>query len=397
MRNAEALAEFGDGPRLRGAFGTQAVVDGRGFDAAPPRRRAQSAAISSRAVESGPPETASSKARAFASGARIASTASGVSPARVNNDPSAFRARRLLHGRRGGGIALADLGEGRAGLFGIAEQGERLAEPHHALRRSRRLGVVGGELEILLGRLARARALQIGLAEIEDRVGRELVRAVRREERLQLLLGVGVLARLVGVDRRVELAARPVGEVEPAVDHRRPGRVRRLQRPGGVGGDGPRRAQIQRGAGDGSLRESGRRQRRARRSRAERARGALRVGIGVRVESVALAGLDGRRRRRLLRRDRRRARPGTLAAIAETEFHVVAEPLQLVLEPVVFVLQFLDRAVGAPQVRFQAIDAQHERRPDRCPGRRQFARNRRRRQQVLRDLHGRALSLPPGA
>ena len=82
-----------------------------------------------------------------------------------------------------------------------------MTEPHHAVRRARRSAEVSGKLEVLFGRLARARALQIGLAEKEDRVRREPMGGLLDEERLQLRLGVGILPRLVGVDRRVELLA----------------------------------------------------------------------------------------------------------------------------------------------------------------------------------------------
>ena len=109
----------------------------------------------------------------------------------VSNDLSAFPARRSSSPARRPWIALADLGERRAGLFGIAEHGERLTEPHHAVRRARRSAEVGGKLEVLFGRLAWARALDRGLAEKEDRVRREPMGGIGGQECLQLRLGVG--------------------------------------------------------------------------------------------------------------------------------------------------------------------------------------------------------------
>src|SRR6202011_4717751 len=102
-------------------------------------------------------------------------------------------------------IAAADFAEGRAGLIVVAERRERLAEPQHAFGRARRFGVIGRELEILLGRLARPRALQETLAEEERRLGREPVAGVLGEESTKLLLRLLVLAAAIGIERRIEL------------------------------------------------------------------------------------------------------------------------------------------------------------------------------------------------
>ena len=185
VRDAEPFAERAPTARRLGrALGPQAVIDGRRGDrvrrAAPPIRRPSARS----AVESGPPETAISADVAASSGASSASTSAATRSLRLGRAP---RRSTMILGHLALGeplhrsgrvrIALAEFGEGRAGLLRIAERGQRLAEPHHALGRARRLGVVGRDLEILLGRLARARALEIGLADVEDRVGGQAMAA----------------------------------------------------------------------------------------------------------------------------------------------------------------------------------------------------------------------------
>ncbi len=66
------------------------------------------------------------------------------------------------------------------------------------------------------------------------------------------------------------------------------------------------------------------------------------------------AAIGGARRRRY----GGRGRGGEAGAgAAEAELDVLLEPLQLILEPTLLVLQFLDAAVGLPQFVFQPIDA----------------------------------------
>ncbi len=96
------------------------------------------------AVESGPPETAISVA--FAARERREQR---VDP-RVGERLGAARRSTVvlrhfaigeaLHRRRRGRVALAEFGEGGAGLILVAERGERLAEPHHAFGRAVRFG-----------------------------------------------------------------------------------------------------------------------------------------------------------------------------------------------------------------------------------------------------------------
>ena len=102
---------------------------------------------------------------------------------------------------------------------------------------------------------------------------------------------------------------------------------------------------------------------RARRCGSERPRRAGRVRVGVGIERVrrlprpcwrgrlagALGGFSDVRRR-----------GGALGAVAEPVFDVLAELLQLSLEPMLGVLQFLDPAVGLPELLLELVDAQHQ-------------------------------------
>ena len=93
----------------------------------------------------------------------------------------------------------------------------------------------------------------------------------------------------------------------------------------------------------------GLRERRAWRRGSERARGAERIWIGSRIESVrSLSHL--RRSGRL--GDRRRP-----MAPVEPEFDVLLETFQLFFQPAILILQFLDRAVRGAQLVFQLVDA----------------------------------------
>src|ERR1700750_243708 len=112
---------------------------------------------------------------------------------------AALTLSELLHRGRRSRVALAEFVERRAGLVGIAKRGERLPKPNHAFRRPRRFGIVGRHLEKLFGRLARAGALEISLADIEDRVGRQAVRRIGGEKRLEAGLRLRILPGLKGL------------------------------------------------------------------------------------------------------------------------------------------------------------------------------------------------------
>ena len=92
------------------------------------------------------------------------------------------------------------------------------------------LAVVGRHLQILLGRLARARPLEIGFADVEDRVGREAVAGVGGHERLEPVFGLLELAGLEGLQRGVVLFPGNVEHRHAGADDRRPGRERGRRR-----------------------------------------------------------------------------------------------------------------------------------------------------------------------
>ena len=103
-------------------------------------------------------------------------------------------------------------------------------------------------------------------------------------------------------------------------------------------------------------------ERRARRRRSQRARRAGRVRIGVGIECVR--PLRPWRDARLARGQGRfgdvRLWRSAFGAIAEPEFNVLAELLQLRLEPTLRVLQFLDPAVGLAKFFLEPVDAHHQ-------------------------------------
>ena len=109
--------------------------------------------------------------------------------------------------------------------------------------------------------------------------------------------------------------------------------------------------------------------RRARRRRSERLRRARCVRHRLGIERVRpfgpcrggplVHGL-GRRRSRVCGRSRRRRRLRLAGALAEAELDILAELLQLVLEPMLGVLELFDPAVRLPQLLLEPVDAQHQ-------------------------------------
>src|SRR5579872_2063732 len=105
-------------------------------------RSAQPAAVKSRAVESGPPETARIRPRrfwrpsnnAFASSSRSASSAMAT---------LLFSIHRLLYVGGSMRIFAQNFAERRTGGFLLAQSGQRLAEPQQGLGRARRRLVFG--------------------------------------------------------------------------------------------------------------------------------------------------------------------------------------------------------------------------------------------------------------
>src|SRR5690348_4782347 len=97
------------------------------------RRARHCAASNNSAVESGPPDTASTTAGADARSEKrmlaSAAVSGAASSAALAADTLLFRGHRLLHVGGRVGIFAADLAPSGAGGFLLAQRGERLAEP----------------------------------------------------------------------------------------------------------------------------------------------------------------------------------------------------------------------------------------------------------------------------
>src|SRR5580692_3698773 len=97
-------------------------------------RACQRAASQMSAVESGPPEIASTRAGSSARSAnRRSASVSATGTSTVAT--LLFPLDRLLHVGRGAGKFADDLAEGRAGELFFVERGERLAKPQQRIRR----------------------------------------------------------------------------------------------------------------------------------------------------------------------------------------------------------------------------------------------------------------------
>ena len=191
------------------------------------------------------------------------------------------------------------------------------------------------------------------------------MRRIGGEKRLKSGLRLWILPGLKGLQRGIELLARLIEHRYAGADHGRPSC-------GGRGGGRWPLAEIERRTCCGRLARQGRRrlayERRAWRSGSERARRAGRARISVGIECVrpSRPWRDARLGRGQGRFSNVRPWRGALGAIAKTVFHVLAELLQLRLEPALGVLQFLDPAVGLAKRLLESVDAQHK--PGRVAG-----------------------------
>src|SRR6266545_3407193 len=198
----------------------------------------QRVASTSSAVESGPPETARTRARAerrssnsvFASAAETGAASSAA-------DTLLFPVDALLHADRRAGIFARDLAERGAGRLLLAHGGERLAEAEQRVRRARRGLVFGRNVEVRFRGVAVALALKQALAQPVLRVGGEPVARIAAQEGAEAVFGERVVAaqdiaigEVVGVLRAVGRRQRRNLAAGPARMARRP-RVRRERRP----------------------------------------------------------------------------------------------------------------------------------------------------------------------
>src|SRR6185312_17540096 len=176
--------------------------------ASPARQRAAS---SMRAVESGPPDTASSTAGSASRSWNSAAASAGVilelcSEGMTGRDDGSRAARRqsavlflqllrgrALHARRGVRIFASDLRERCASRLFLMQRRERLAEPEQSVRRLAAVLMLGRQREEGFRRLAIMLLLIERLAEPVLRVGYELLVRMLAQEVLEGLHGQPVI------------------------------------------------------------------------------------------------------------------------------------------------------------------------------------------------------------
>src|SRR5262249_29908875 len=171
-------------------------------------RSHQRAMSSSSAVESGPPETARTRAgkrrseanSAFASAAETGAAASAVDTLLFSLDP-------LLHPRRRAGEFARDFAERCAGRLLLAERGERLSQ---AQKRIGGLGdgfMFGRDVEEGFRGIAKALPLEHAFAQPIRRVADEPIIGISGQERAEGVFGEGiVLAQHISVGEVVYVA-----------------------------------------------------------------------------------------------------------------------------------------------------------------------------------------------
>src|SRR3954470_9943851 len=179
-----------------------------------PRLRAlrHRAARKSSAVESGPPETASTKAGAEvrSENRSLVSAAESGRPdsASLAADTLLFRRNVLFHVRGCAGIFAADLAPGRAGGFLFAHGGQRLAKPQQRLGRLRAAVELRGDGKEGFGGVAIALALIKPLAKPILRVGDAGVARMFLQEGTQAVFRQRVILALYIAEGEVELITR---------------------------------------------------------------------------------------------------------------------------------------------------------------------------------------------
>src|SRR5580700_9593072 len=151
-------------------------------------RFAQRAASTRSAVESGPPDTASTspgkcsrpRNSAFASPSATAASAVGT---------LLFPVDALLHAHRGARIFAQHLAQRGAGRFLFAERRKRHAEAQQRIGRPRGGVILGRHREEGFRRIAIALALKQCFAHPELRLGRQAIARILAQERSELVRG----------------------------------------------------------------------------------------------------------------------------------------------------------------------------------------------------------------
>src|SRR5262245_34592645 len=323
------------------------------------RARRQRAANTSSAVESAPPEMASTSVEASANGSNSA-FASAAETASSAAGTLLFSLDPLLHARRGARKFAQHLAERRAGCLLLAEHGERLSEAEQRIGRLGVRFVFGRNVEEGFRRVAVALTLELALAEPEGGITGEPIVGISAQEVAEAVLGEGiVLAQHVAVGEVVFVARRLRRRQRGG--HADGGATRRLSRRRSAGR--PHIGKIERRIGHASARSTDRRVVRIggrgrltgrRVDRAERMRraGSRRILRGI--EGIATPPGCGRCGRR---RWRGRAWRTRLCAAGHAP---LLQAVDLRFELLVAELQLLDRAGELPDLALEALEPYHE-------------------------------------
>src|SRR3954454_15836954 len=164
--------------------------------------------MSSSAVESGPPETARTRAVALASGSNsVFASAAETGAASSAADTLLFSFHTLLHTGRCTGKLAHDLAERRAGGFLLAERGKRLSQPQQRVRRLGGRLIFGRDVEESFGRVAVALTLEQAFAQPIGGVAGHAVAGRLAQETAEALLGECiVLAQHVAIGEVILVA-----------------------------------------------------------------------------------------------------------------------------------------------------------------------------------------------
>src|SRR5580693_5605569 len=329
-------------------------------------RFAQRAASTRRAVESGPPDTASTRPgkssrprnSAFASPPATAASAVGT---------LLFPVDALLHAHRSARIFAQHLAERSTGRFLFAERRERHAEPQQRIGGARRGVVFRRHGEEGFRGVAIALALEQRFAHPELRFGRQAIGRILAQERRELVRGGTIVLVLQIAVSEIEFVLGRVTRRQSRLHGAGTARIAWRRRRQGTARRGTNRRRWRRWRRFGRGRAAAERTRRARCGR-----------INRRIEGIATTAASGRRRRRL-RLDRRRRRGGgdNRRARRRRRRELSCRPwrrlrrrgwpgaglagvlyrTELLLELLIAVLQLLHRAGELAQRRFEAVDA----------------------------------------
>src|ERR1700722_18272833 len=200
-------------------------------------RFAQRAASTRRAVESGPPDTASTRPgkssrprnSAFASPSPTAASAVGT---------LLFPVDALLHAHRGARIFAQHLAERSAGGFLFAERRKRHAQPQQRIGRPRGGVVFCRHGEEGFGGIAIALAVKQGFPHPELRLGRQTIARILAQERSKFIRGGTIVLVLQVAVSEIELVLGRIARREDLLHGAGAARIARRWRRQGTAGRG---------------------------------------------------------------------------------------------------------------------------------------------------------------